>query len=283
VNGAALSDHYYLSCGEEDALDAVRDANRGGGGGKGRVPASSDPVVREVLSSAARLNELDRRCRVDCAVRFGGFHPPPSHRRVLGDLAYLEIVPPPFSDPEAAAAAAGSAGGEVIHVTAVPTGFYVNRTRPSSGGGEGGPYVFDPSPARRRGRGDDDGAADRDDEGDGPCFSHELLDCLLRKSPSLRCAWSDALSASRERSELQAAASSGESPLQALFRVAVRGDVSGGGRPAPAREVDSVILRPSWLVPPPRGDGGGGGAGVPAAPSHGRVGTSIVPAGRRTT
>lgn len=155
LNGRNIKDFFYLACGEEDRLKMLNGEDTSKyinlEKSKGQDGFEKDIVknkLTEAQNSEVRWAELDDLCHVTCKISFGGFNPPPSHRRLYGDLAYLEADLP---DNEGK-----------IHVTAIPVGFYVNR---SSG------TKFDPSPA-----------AD-------PCFSHELLDCLLQHSNSLRCAW----------------------------------------------------------------------------------------------
>ena len=191
----SLEDFYYLACGEEERLalvkgdpfenqplevnqkDAALSIGNGNGSGNANANANGDSNNVNISSSASapdahslakRFVRLEERCKVDCSIAFGGFNPPPAQRGLLGDLAYLEV---------------GLPGGEgTVHLTVMPTGFYVNC---STGGGAGtgagagssedgsgsSCMVFDPSPAAQ------------------PCFSHTLLDCLLLKSPSLRNAW----------------------------------------------------------------------------------------------
>lgn len=172
VDGSNLADYFYLTCGEEDDLDAVRGRERKASAVKanvsreGRVAdagvaaASEKDAAAEAeigRNAARRMVELESRCRVRCTIKFGGFHPPPAYRRIYGELAYLEVTLPGASE-------------DVVHVTAVPAGFYVNKTTIAPEG-YGEPYVFDPCPA------------------DNACYSHELLDCLLQYSKSLRSAW----------------------------------------------------------------------------------------------
>ena len=162
IDASNLKEFFYLACGEEPALyldaDNANSSKRENGtkskkkGKKGKDATSKSeeekdeiPVEQSMRETIPRLNELEEKTRIPCTIQFSGFHPPPPFRRLMGDLAYLEIT------------VAGEA--ESIHVTAVPTGFFVNRSSSS-----GGKYTFDPSPAAQ------------------PCFSHELLDCLLQRS-----------------------------------------------------------------------------------------------------
>lgn len=156
LNGRNLKDFFYLACGEEQRLklldggeatqfiDLQKNKMEKDDNGKDVI---TDSLV-EAQNTQLRWSQLDDLCHVECTIAFGGFNPPPSHRRLLGDLAYLEVQLP--------------GNEEKVHITATPTGFYVNRSK----GGK-----FDPSPSAE------------------PCFSHELLDCLLQKSNSLRHAW----------------------------------------------------------------------------------------------
>jgi len=79
----------------------------------------------------------------------------------------------------------------------------------------------------------------------------------LKASDTLKIKWASALVASKERAELLAKSSENDSPIQTLYRVAVRGDISGikhlSGDSAGSQAIDSVVLRPSWLVPLPSG------------------------------
>ena len=234
-----LKNFFYYACGEDPALyaedykDPSTNSSKGQNGKskrKGKKGGSKDKssgsdnenekapepsTEKFTRETIPRLNELEERTRVRCQIRFSGFHPPPAFRRLVGDLSYLEVTPP-------------GEGSKVIHITAIPTGFYVNRSSLEAG--------FDPSPANK------------------PCFSHELLDCLLQCSPSIAEAWTDALAASKERGGLMAKLNL-EGPYASLFRVAIRGDFSGYSKPSTASAsegIDALIQSPSWLVPIPK-------------------------------
>mmetsp|Transcript_4988 Transcript_4988/g.10540 ORF Transcript_4988/g.10540 Transcript_4988/m.10540 type:complete len:1600 (+) Transcript_4988:272-5071(+) len=232
VDGSNLADYFYLACGEEDDLDAVRgrerkasvakaSASREGRSADSNAAAAGEDAAAEAeagRNAARRMVELESHCRVRCKIKFGGFHPPPAHRRIHGDLAYLEVTLPGASE-------------DVVHVTAVPAGFYVNKTTIAPDG-YSEPYVFDPRPA------------------DNACYSHELLDCLLQYSKSLRSAWADALECSKERAELTVSMATSETPVQSLYRVATRGDFGGALTAASSlQNIDALLIRPSWLVP----------------------------------
>ena len=235
LDGTNTADFFYLACGEEDDLDYVRGRQRkvsvaksnamraGNSANKSDVAAVEEAEEKTAAEAtagrkaAARMIELESRCRVRCKIKFGGFHPPPANRRIYGDLAYLEVALP-------------GAKKDVVHITAVPSGFYVNRTSIAPEG-YGEPFVFDPRPA------------------ENACYSHELLDCLLQYSKTLRSAWADALDAARERAELTLSMATNESPVQSLYRVATRNDFSIKPSPNTLQQLDALMIRPSWLVP----------------------------------
>ena len=190
--------------------------------------SSSPPKPKPTFSlieTERLLHSLNNQTIVDATIRLSGYHPPPPHRRVLGDLAYMEVLLPNNSP--------------AIHVTAFSLGFYVNK---STNNNEGG---FDPTPA------------------DEPCYSHSLLDCLLRKSKWLREAWDAALAASETRAEVLKDAAGSEDAFAQLYRPAASrywnnhgGAALGSGAPLPApstfvSRLDGITLRPTWLVPLP--------------------------------
>ena len=187
------------------------------------------------------LYNLNESTRIpNATVRFSGYHPPPPHRRALGDLAYIEATLPDGVDGSPA----------VVHLTAFPLGFYVNRSTA---------VKFDPTPAINVGK--------KDDAPHPHCYSHSLLDTLLQKSKSLRYAWEDALMASKQRSDLLTKLSNEENTLTGMLRSVVSpypNNVSGVGNAmmmstitaiSPTTfvpRIDSTVLcRPSWLVPLP--------------------------------
>lgn len=311
TRGGDLADFYYLACGEEETLRKLRSSDnpgsneggraslawlndsedeisgerkkkgkkgkgkKGGGNAGSDRDSSASPVPtsgggegksgqqpqRDASQTERRLYELNNAVNVaNVNVRLSGYHPPPPHRRILGDLAYLEAAMP---------------DGSTVHVTAIPRGFYVNRSTGAK---------FDPTPAITTTFGGDSGNAAEDDDA---CYSHALLDTLLRKSKSLRSSWSRALSASRERYttvlRCTTATSVGQGgggdddasslPLTNLFRAAVSpypnnssgpastSSIAGGmmgillaGTTAPSTFVsrlDTITMRPSWIVPLP--------------------------------
>jgi hypothetical protein len=123
--------------------------------------------------------------------------PPTARRKLLGDLAYLRIQ---------------LAEAEDLFVTAIPSGFYVNKSTPTH---------LDPTPVEK------------------PCLEHALLDCLVQASPNyFGVKWTEALDAAEKRVKL----TQGDTPLQALHRVAIQKSRSSRG-------VDAVLYRPSWMVP----------------------------------
>jgi protein TIF31 len=236
LDGNNLKDFFYLACGEDPALyseNAVKNTNskKENGSKKSKKKnkkhkeedeeaepdePSSEEAMREIIP---RLNILEEKTRIKCTIRLSGFHPPPPPRRLMGDLSYLEVSLPGEKD--------------TIHITAIPTGFYVNRSSSASGVPK-----FDPSPAVK------------------PCFSHELLDCLLQCSASLSTAWEEAMIASKERAELMSTLNK-DGPFLSLFRVAIRGDFKGYTNPSTASAaegIDALLQTPTWLVPIPKAE-----------------------------
>jgi hypothetical protein len=234
VDSSKLRDYYYLACGEDSKLyledpaklnlpnqengSKKKKGKKGKGNGQkeeeGKEDLRIEQVVREIIP---QLNQLEEATRVKCSIRLSGFHPPPRSRRLMGDLAYLEVTPP--------------GGTESIFITAIPTGFYVNRSKVQGVG-----VKFDPSPAAE------------------PCFSHELLDCLLQASESFITAWKGALAASKKRNKLTTKLNA-DGHFSSLFRVAIRGDFKGYKSPSigsAAEGIDALIHTPSWLVPIPQ-------------------------------
>eukprot|EP00980_Cylindrotheca_fusiformis_P030061 scaffold24294_cov186-Cylindrotheca_fusiformis.AAC.4 len=233
VDSSKLKDYYYLSCGEESKLYledssklSVLNQENGsrkkkGKKGKGTTQnQGTEPLIEHVVRDIIpELNQLEEETRVKCSIQMSGFHPPPRSRRLLGDLAYLEVKLPDETNP--------------IFVTAIPSGFYVNRSKL-----EGAEVKFDPTPSLQ------------------PCFSHELLDCLLQASRSLLAAWTGALAASKARSKLTKKLNA-DGHFSSLFRVAIRGDFKGYKCPAigsAAEGIDALIHTPSWLVTIPKAE-----------------------------
>ena len=154
-----LNNFYYYACGEDDQLASSQgdfDLTENGSEMDNEIKRHKLEESKETQEDVDTLNKLDEQCNVKCSVTFSGFNPPPVQRKLLGDLVYLDVTLP------------GDEG--VVHVTAIPSGFYVNRSK-TEVGGHMKEHFFDPKPA-----------AD-------PCFSHTLLDCLLLKSNSFRSSW----------------------------------------------------------------------------------------------
>lgn len=241
LDGNNLKDFYYLACGKEESLYEQDDehsvvekpgeqmeqskSSKKNKGRKKEDDTGDDGDSNEKSSgeltkvTVEHLNGLEEKTRVKCSIRYSGFHPPPRSRRLMGDFCYLEVTTPGMPDEP------------ILNITAVPTGFYVNRSSMVDGS-----FKFDPSPAPRH------------------CFSHELLDCLLQASDSISEAWKTALAASKERAELTATFNR-ENPLYSLHRVAVRGNYGcfqDNFAAATSQGLDSIVFRPSWLIPLPR-------------------------------
>jgi protein TIF31 len=130
VDGTNLKDFFYLAFGED-----VNELHNGstkpkkkkkGKNGKGEINAATsaeDGDDENLKDKIPRWNQLEELARVKCTIQHSGYHPPPSMRRMMGDLAYLNITLP---------------DGTTLSVTATTLGFYVNRSTLSA---------FDPSPA----------------------------------------------------------------------------------------------------------------------------------------
>ena len=231
VTGDKLGNYFYLACGEDPSLyhgkedlevRALKKKKKGKNGNDEVAVVAEEKEIREKLPI---WNQCDEKCWIECEIGYSGFHPPPSSRKLTGDIAYFELVMPNVP---------------VVHVTATRAGFYVNRSVTGKGSPE-----FNPSPA------------------DKPCFSHTLLDCLLQASVPFQVAWTKSLEASQLRiatiRELNTS-----SPHLALFRLAVRGDFGGFTRSTVAaaagfQNLGATFHSPSWLVPTPCLDGVDGG------------------------
>jgi len=244
VNGQNLADFFFLSSGENPAdfdQPNVASINKSttngkssskkkktkatngkkGVGSDGESPGETGAIAADVVrDNIFRLNQLEGAVHMPCSIQYSGFHPPPSGRRLMGDIAYLEVT------------IAGEEDGSdiIVSITACNNGFYVNRSTRV-----GGKRRFDPSPAPK------------------PYFSHTLLDCVLQASPALAGMWSAVLEAAKERSEILAKINKGA--FATLFRLAIRGSVGGFADPAIAMKssvaLDATLNAPSWLVSVP--------------------------------
>ena len=197
---------------------------------------TKQPSYQQFVEKEQSLYNLNETTHISASVRLSGFHPPPSHRRVFGDLAYIEAIMP---------------DGQAIHITAIPMGFYINRSTSTK---------FDPTPAIS--------SSNKD-----ACYSHALLDTLLQKSKSLRMSWSPALSASKKRSDLLRDLAATDTTLYNFFRPAASSYPNNSSTSSSAimaagammgillaspstpttftSRIDSLTVRPSWLVPLP--------------------------------
>lgn len=208
VDRTNLLDFYNLACGENEDMDKLITVNKIDDHGYGNGAKTNGTISKTISSpidgpskhpketkttltesSSAEKNRpsisfyleemarLDSECKVNWHIRYSGFHPPPSHRKMLGDLAYLEVLPSKMMagsrDNEALIlneATAAASHISMISITATSFGFYVNRSAII-----GGQRIFNPSPS------------------DTPCYSHSLLDCILQRSEPFRKAWVSAL------------------------------------------------------------------------------------------
>ena len=141
LDGKNLKNFFYSCAGEEasgflDSKPASQTMNQGSKSKKKKgkavdkkleSPASEKNGVGTlppaiVTQKILRLNQLESAVQVACTVQYSGYHPPPSMRRMVGDIAYLEVE---FE-------------GQVLFVTATTVGFIINRSNKAT---------FDPSPA----------------------------------------------------------------------------------------------------------------------------------------
>jgi protein TIF31 len=216
-----LQDFFYRVNGEDPETyqlgNKLKQTSNGSKKKKKRGPEEEIPSKESLFAEKVkRWNELDDKMKMPYAIRYSGYHPPPSSRRWLGDLAYLELI-----DLSQDASLNGSS--TCVSVTATTTGFYVNNSKPNQ--------HFDPSPNAQ------------------PCFSHSLLDCLLQASPKFSQAWAAAVEASKERSAVLK--SLNKDPLLSFFRIAARADFGGFKLPNSSfqQALDGALVSPSWIVP----------------------------------
>ena len=55
---------------------------------------TKQPSYQQFVEKEQTLYNLNETTHISASVRLSGFHPPPSHRRVFGDLAYIEAIMP---------------------------------------------------------------------------------------------------------------------------------------------------------------------------------------------
>lgn len=146
--------------------------------GSGNAPVTQD--VKHIIAhalSAPKLNDFHKEALFKFAapglldeaepkvsssfrgIAFSGWNPPPPQRKAQGDLFYIEV----------------DSGDGVFQVTAIASGFFVNRSTKSR---------FDPRPAEQA------------------CFSHELLVTILGHSASIRNYWRNEMNVDTKESEI---------------------------------------------------------------------------------
>jgi len=162
---------------------------------------SCNAQEKELLTYIKKMQEYDTKTQVPLQISMGTL--PNRYRSIsFNDVAYLNV----------------EFGSKKYHVTAIPSGFYVNRSTEEK---------LDPRPLEE-------------------CFySHSLLDCILLASDNLQIAWSEAMKASKQRATLNNKISSEDTPLYALYRIIQR-----SFHEQKSNLLDSVILKPCWLLPP---------------------------------
>jgi protein TIF31 len=227
-DGKNLGDFFYLACGENYSECHGKSTLHETPGRKSNKKKKKGGT-REVLSelsevssietdgqNISRWNELEELVRVDCVIQYSSFHPPPPHRRLLGDIAYYSVT----------------TVDEIFHITANSLGFYVNQTSEVKG-----KLKFDPAPAAE------------------PHFSHAMLDCLLQASQKFQDTWTYTLLVAKERADLSAAINKGTftSLFHIATRGDFEGFTSASvASQATAQALESSLVTPSWLVPNPR-------------------------------
>ncbi len=124
------------------------------------IKVSLDKLYPTVLGpSAAPAKEFQVPTCLQ-SLNYSGWNPPPAGRKLLGDLLYLEVR---------------TLDDTVLHVTATPGGFYVNKTHGDK---------FDPTPAAHA------------------HFAHELITMLGSAWPSFKKAWQHAVQATTEHAQM---------------------------------------------------------------------------------
>lgn len=224
-----LDDFFYRACGEDANLLKSTKQSKDDSKPKSSKKKKGKTVNEETENTdqdlfcekMCRWNTLEESTHVPCTVTLSGFHPPPPHRRLVGDIAYFTVKPEATAD------------SPQIHITATTLGFYVNKTNASKG-----KLNFDPSPAVPS------------------YFSHTLLDCLLQASSTLSKAWVEALEAAKAKDAIVNEFNTCR--YVSLFPVAVRGDFDGfksayAALRASRYALDASLIVPSWLASVPRG------------------------------
>ena len=207
------------------------------------VDTVTNTATTTIKQQIQRYNELDElsRCTSNVTIQYSGYHPPPTHRKLLGDLAYLMITIPTTTtttttttthhdntSKDGKSSNNHTNKSTIVHITCTACGFYVNKTVDA--------ITFDPSPATPESH-----------------FSHTLLDCLLSVSSDLKKLWTIALNAAKERNEM-ATTTTTNSIYQSIFRTAIRGDFDGFRSNISAIQMtkeayDATITSPTWMVP----------------------------------
>jgi protein TIF31 len=174
ISGKDLAHFFYLAFGEQEWIDFV--SSTSSSRNVKDSSSSQDNILRTYSQQVQKRLQLEAACKIPCTIAYGGFNPPLPHRRLLGDIAYLEV-----SLPHQVKMVEGL-GSTMVYVTATVYGFYINRTTTTTLSesnnqqsfkkhGPNHEFILDPRPA------------------DEPCFSHTLLDCLLLYSKPLRLFW----------------------------------------------------------------------------------------------
>lgn len=162
---------------------------------------SCNAQEKDLSTYIKKMQEYDSKTQVPLKISMGNL--PNRYRSIsFNDVAYLNV----------------DFGSKTFFVTAIPSGFYLNRSTGDK---------FDPRPLEK-------------------ChYSHSLLDCILLASADFQLAWSEAMKASKERATVNNKTSTEDTPLYALYRIIQR-----SFHEQKSNLLDSVILKPCWLLPP---------------------------------
>ncbi len=257
TTGGDLSYFYFLACGEETMLLRLRDEMIGSkqidergelsfeensrkANGVKKSNNRQKKIKKNKINSTANaetsnqkdleddhfnlvdterlLHQLNSTTNITCSIRFSGYHAPPAHRRIIGDLAYFEAALP---------------GGSNVHITAFSLGFYINRSSSSK---------FDPTPAK--------------DPCYSHSLLDCLLQKSKQLRSSwldALCASKERAELLRTNSLTEDSFASLFRPAVSGFCNNSSGSGSGGGImiPAPSTftpRVDSILVRPTWIV-----------------------------------
>lgn len=188
------------------------------------APSAFARDTAESMAEAEAADEPLQKQLPQCvrSVVFSGWNPPPPNRRLLGDLFYLQVT---------------TLEGFVFHVTATPSGFFVNSTRGDR---------FNPAPSHH------------------PCHAHSLVELLSQASSDFSREFNHLLRVAAEAAEVtrHPVASPWDAvlatPWQAAASLASGGVVASGTAGAARQWNADTRGGAHGLMAPPTGDGPSG-------------------------